>query len=145
MVGEVIPKETPEVALVEDDHVVEEFPPDAPDEPLDVGALPRRLRGDLHLGHAHAGHPSSERLAVDRIAIPEQKPRWGLPGKRLDELLSRPRSGGVRGDVDVKNPSPFVGQYEEDEENLVADRRDGEEVDGHGITKVIAQEGGPRG
>jgi len=30
--------------FIEDDHVVETFPPDAPNEPFPIGILPRRSR-----------------------------------------------------------------------------------------------------
>src|SRR6266576_5819102 len=45
---EVLGHEPPEMPLVQDDHVVQAFAADAPDQPFDVGVLPRTPWGNQH-------------------------------------------------------------------------------------------------
>ena len=45
------------MALVQDDHVVQAFTADTPDQPLDVGILPRTSGGDEHFFDPHVLHP----------------------------------------------------------------------------------------
>ena len=50
----------PELLFMKHDHSVQAFPPDRSDQALDVGALPRRSRGDQLLLDAHARNPLHE-------------------------------------------------------------------------------------
>jgi hypothetical protein len=63
----------------------------------------------------------------------EEEPRGLLIGKRLPELLRRPRSRGMRGHRNVHETTPFVGEDHEDEQQAVGDSRDDEEVSGHDL------------
>ena len=44
IVVDVSAQDSPEVSLVEDDHVIETLAPNASNDPFDVGALPRGAR-----------------------------------------------------------------------------------------------------
>ena len=44
----------PQLAFMEDNHSVQAFPPDRSNQPLDIGALPRRSWGDQLLRDAQA-------------------------------------------------------------------------------------------
>src|ERR1035441_270096 len=79
-----------QLALVEHDHSIQAFSPNGTYQPLYVGALPRRSRGDELLLDAHALNPLHEERSVDRIAIPQQILGRGFVGKRVDDLLGGP-------------------------------------------------------
>jgi hypothetical protein len=50
----------PKLPFMENDHSVRAFPPDRSDQTLDVGALPRRSRGDQLLLNAQTRNPLHE-------------------------------------------------------------------------------------
>src|SRR5918999_628519 len=62
---EVPGQEPPEMALVQDDHVVQALATNAADEPLDIGVLPRTSWGDEHFFNPHMPHPLPKRRAVN--------------------------------------------------------------------------------
>jgi hypothetical protein len=72
------------------------------------GILPGRARCDDDLAYAHALDPALEVSAVDGIAIAEQVSGAGLVRERVDDLLGRPRGGGLVSDADVDKLSAVV-------------------------------------
>ena len=58
VVVQVVPENTPEVPLVQDDHVIQTFPPDRPDRPLDIWVLPGRAVRGQDLLDAQGGDPA---------------------------------------------------------------------------------------
>ena len=68
--------------------------------------------------------------------------RCAVPGKRLAELLRRPRGRGTLGDCDVHDASALVG--EEHEQQSARGRRHDEEVRRRDLVHVIRQERAPR-
>src|ERR1700674_175550 len=86
---------------------------------------------------------SLKALAVDRIAIPQQIPRSGIPREGLDDLLGRPLRSRICGDVEMDNPAPVTCQHEHDEEHLKTDRGHGEEIDRYKFRHVVLQERSP--
>ena len=93
-------------------------PTRGPDQTFDIGILPRRPRGDLHLLDAQRLGSAGERDAVDRIAVAEELLRRGVPRERLDKLLGGPLGRGGVGDVDVEDASAVVREDHEDEQHL---------------------------
>jgi hypothetical protein len=81
VVVEVQGEDAPKVTLVEDNDVVKAVSPDAADQAFDIRVLPRASGGGKNLFDGHAPDASTKRLAIDRIAIPE-------------EVLRRSRYGG---------------------------------------------------
>ena len=59
IVVDVSAQHSPEVSLVEDDHVIETLAPNASNDPFDVGALPRE-RGAV--GTCSMSSPATRRL-----------------------------------------------------------------------------------
>src|SRR5262245_56405795 len=49
------------------------------------------------------------------------------------------------GDVEVDDPSSLVGQYHEDKEYFVGNRRHDKEIQGHEVLHVVFHKGLPRG
>ena len=78
------------MALVQDDHVVQAFAADTPDQPLDVWILPRTPWGDHDLLDPHVPHPLPKRGTVDAITVAQQIPRGFVPWEGFHDLLSRP-------------------------------------------------------
>jgi hypothetical protein len=69
VVREVAGQGLPEMALVQDDHVVQAVAADTPDQPLDVRILPWTLWGDQHFFDAHVSQPSPKGGAIDAVSI----------------------------------------------------------------------------
>ena len=119
---------------MKDDHMVEAFPPDGTNQPLDKGVLPGTMWRRQNLLETQVVHGSLEGNAEDSISIAKEVLWSRVPGKGLNQLLARPRGGRRSGDVEVQNLAAVVGEDEEDVEDLEGNRRYGEEVDGdHGI------------
>ena len=90
IIGDIRGEHTPEMLLVEDDDLIEHLATETPDEPLAVRILPWTSRGDLHFFDTHVFDTLLEQCTVDRVPIPEEIARRGLPGKRLNDLLGGP-------------------------------------------------------
>src|SRR5215472_2117713 len=84
---------------------------------LRVGILPGRPGRREHFTDAHFPHPGPERLAINRIAIPQEVTGQIIPRKRLDHLLCRPLRAGVGGDIEMEETSSLVRKHYEDIEN----------------------------
>jgi hypothetical protein len=143
IVGEVLLEGSPEVPFAEDDHVVEAFPADAPDQAFAVWVLPGRSRGDPDLLDSHGVYDPLELLAVDAVAVAEKESWGGVPRERFADLLPRPVCGRMRGHVEVKDAPAIVSQDDEDEEDAEGGGRHDEEVDGDDLLDVVLKEGPP--
>jgi hypothetical protein len=86
------------VAFVEHHDEIEAFSASRADDALGEGILPGRARGDDDLANAHALDPALEVSAEDGIAIAEQVSGVGLVREGVDDLLGRPRGGGLVSD-----------------------------------------------
>src|SRR5450432_2544530 len=132
-----------EMALTEDDDVVETLPPYGSHEAFSIRILPRRSRCGENFVDTETVDPTAELVAEDAVAIAEQVLGRGVFGERLDDLLGGPGSAGVLGDAEVKNAAPVVSQDEEDIQN--PKRRGGyrEEIDRCQRADVVVEEGAP--
>ena len=68
VVIEVLREDVPEVALAQNNNVIQAIPPDAADQAFDVRILPRAARGGQNLLDADALDAPLEVVPVDRIA-----------------------------------------------------------------------------
>jgi hypothetical protein len=109
-------QEPPEMSLVQDDHVIQAFTADTPDQPLDIRILPRTSWGNRHCFDAQMPHPLPKGVTIDPIAVAEEIPRGLVPWERVHDLLGRPCGGGMFRDIEVHDASPFVSEDHEDEE-----------------------------
>src|SRR6266540_6738149 len=119
VIGKVAGQDAREMTLVEDNHVVQALTTDTPDESLHVRTLPWTPWGDQHFFDAHVPHPLPKGVTVNAVPIAQEVPWRLVPGKRLDDLLGRPRSRGMRCDIEVHNATPFMSQDHQDEEDFV--------------------------
>ena len=132
------------MSLVQDDHVIQAFATDTPDEPLNVWILPRAAGGGYHFFDSQVPHPLPKGGAVDTVPIVQEIPRSLVPWERVNDLLGGPRCSRVRGDVDMDETSSLVGQDEQGERHVVGERRHDKEIQGRQILHVVFQEGLPR-
>ncbi len=90
VIVEIVAQETAEVLFAQNDHVVEQLPPQCADHPLHVWGLPGRSRGDQHLVDAQVLHAISELGAMDAIAVTQHVARRRVPWEGVGDLLRRP-------------------------------------------------------
>jgi hypothetical protein len=69
IVLEVFGQELPQMALVQDDHMVQAVAANTPNQSLDVRILPRAPGGDHSLLDAHMPHPLPKGRSINAIPI----------------------------------------------------------------------------
>ena len=143
VVREVRGQNAPQVPLAEHDDMVEAFASHGTDEPLSERILPRALWRREYFFDAHALHAAPKVVAVDAVAIAEQKRRRGVIGKGVHELLGGPVRCGMLGDVEVNDTSSMVSEHDEDEKDTEAHRRHGEEVERNDVADMVGEERPP--
>jgi len=123
--------------------MVEALAPNRTNHPFHVGSLPGRTRRRQHLLYAHVSDLFCEVLAENRIAISQQV-AWGLvKGTGFSQLLARPLRSRVAGHVEVENAATIMDQDQKHVEDLEANGRYGEEIDGDELGDVVLEESAP--
>jgi hypothetical protein len=140
---EVASQNVTQVALAEDNDVVETVAPDRADQAFGEGILPRTLSGREDLLDPHALHTSTEGVTVDGVSVAKEIGRGGVVGKGVHDLLSSLRHGGMLGEVEVQDPTSMVSEHDEDEEHPQLSGGDGEEVDRDQIADMVREERAP--
>jgi hypothetical protein len=141
VVHEVGAKQATQVALVEHEDEIEAFAANRSYDALGEGILPGSARGDEDLANAHALNPPLEVSAEDGVTIAEQVSGAGFVRERVDDLLGRPRGGGLVSDADVEEFSAVVAEDHEGEEQAKRQGGYDEEVDGRDVVTVSSQKG----
>ena len=114
------------MSLVKNDHMIETLAANATNHPFDIRILPRRARRRPNLVDAESFDAPDEVRTIDAIAVPQQIVRRGFPWKGVDDLLRRPLSTRVVGDVEVNDTAAIVTKDDEDEQNPERGSRQGE-------------------
>jgi hypothetical protein len=83
VIAEVLGQNVAKMILVQHDQVVQALAANRTDQPFDLRRLPRRTECDHHFFDLHTLDSVTEVLAVDAIAISQQKPWNLLEGKRV--------------------------------------------------------------
>ena len=122
------------MAFVEDDDVIQALSTNRSDQTLDVWILPGRSPSGDNLFNSHVGYAILELVPVDAISITNQEPRRRIIGKRLNHLLTRPRSRWMSGDVEMDNHPAVMSQDDEGEQYAESSCRNGEEVDRYDVS-----------
>ena len=133
------------MALVQDDHVVQAFAAETPDEALHVQILPRTPRGDHDFLESHTAPALSKRGPVHAVAIAQQIPRGLVPREGFHVLLRGLLRRRVFGDVEMHNAAPFMGQDDQDTEHRVSHRGDDQDIQSDQVLHVIPEKRLPRG
>ena len=123
VVVQVGPQQVTEVALAKDNHVINAFPPDRPDQPLRISVLPRRPRGCGSISDAHGANTSDEYLTIGSIAVTDEIARSLVPSTGLSELPGDPFRGWMRGGPQPQKPAPVMPQDEQTIEKPERNRR----------------------
>jgi hypothetical protein len=111
------------MALVQDDHVIQAVAAHTPDQPFDVGVLPRTPGGDDHLLDPHMLYPLPKGGAIRAVPIVQQISRCFVPWERVNDLLGGPRGGRMLADINMHDSSPLMCQDHQDKEYLVCHGR----------------------
>ena len=98
------------MSLVQDDHMVQTFAAETPDQPLDVRILPRTPGGDQHVFDPHVPHPLPKRGTVDAVPITQEILRCLVPREGINDLLGGPLRGGMLSDVEMDETSGSVAK-----------------------------------
>jgi len=139
VIGNIRGEHAPEMLLVEDDDMIEHIAADTPDGPLAVGILPRTARGDLHFFDTDVLDAVLERHTVNGVPIPQEIARRGIPGKRLNDLLSGPLRRGMFRNIDMHNATAFMREHDEDEEHAAGGSWDEKKVTGDEVVDMIGE------
>ena len=70
IIVEVFGQEPPQMSRVQDDHVIQAFAANTPDQPLDVRILPRTPWGNPHFFDAYVRDALLNMLTVDGVPVP---------------------------------------------------------------------------
>ena len=130
-----------QVARVQDNDMIEAFPPDRSDDALDIGVLPRRSWRRRHLDDAHRLQPIAEDRPIGRVAVANQVSRRGFPRKRFHKLLPEPGRRRMRRDVEVNHPAPLMARHDEGMEHSKGSGRDDEQIDRGESVRMVGEEG----
>src|SRR3989441_8449793 len=139
IVGEVAGQDAAQVAFAENQNVIQTLASDRADEPLGERILPGAKRRCQDFTDAHALHALAEGVAVDGVAIAEEIGRGGIVGEGVHDLLGRPSSGGMLGNVEVEDAPAIVSEHDEDEQDAQARGRNSEEIEGDQIRDVMVR------
>jgi hypothetical protein len=97
-----------QMALIEDDDVIQTLAANRTDHTLDVSVLPGRARRRDDFFDPNRIDPLAEYRAVRRVTIAQQVARSTVPREGFCYLAGEPRCGGMLGDGRVKDP-PAIG------------------------------------
>ena len=100
--------------LVYDDHVVQTFSANTPDNPFRIAVLPRTPGRYWHLSDTQSIHSCSENMPIDPITISYQVSRHSVVRKRFHDLLSSPIGGWVFRHIEMQNTATVMREDDED-------------------------------
>ena len=143
IVVDVSAQDSPEVSLVEDDHVIETLAPNASNDPFDVGALPRGARRRRNLLDVESRNAPFEVRPVDSIPVSQQVTRRRIPRKSINDLLRGPLCRRMLRDIEMDDAPAIVTENDENEQNPEGGGRQREEVDGHQDLDMIVEKAPP--
>src|SRR5262245_35672717 len=133
-----------QMALIEDENMVQALASHGPHPALGDGIGSRRSEWRANLGNTNIAHPTIECGAVTAVAVMNEKSwRLAIPSAAFDHLLSRPRGGGIGRHVHVENLPAGVIDHEEHVQRSERDRSDAEEVARPDLRAVLPQERPP--
>src|SRR5215831_14056921 len=86
-----------QMALIEDENMVQALGPDGSHPALGYGVGSRRSEWRANLGNTNIAHPTMECGAVTAVAVMNEKSwRLAIPSAAFDHLLSRLNGNGPR-------------------------------------------------
>src|SRR5262249_40123679 len=82
-------------------------------------------------------HAVLERRTVNGVPISEERARRGIPGKRLNDLLTGPLRRRVFGDVQMHDTSALVRQHDKHKKDFAAGSWHSEATTRHDVFDVM--------
>src|SRR5215468_426034 len=145
-IADILGQDLLQMALIEDEHVVQALGSDGPHPALRYGVGSRRSERRANLGNTNIAHPTIECGTITAVAVMNEKSwRIAIPSAAFDQLLSRPRGGGIRRHVHVENLPAGVIDHKEHVQRSERDRSDAEKVARPDLRAVLPQERRPSG
>src|SRR5215467_8927759 len=105
---------SPQMPFVDDDHVVQTFSANTPDNPFRIAVLPRTPCRYRHLSDTQTVHSCSENMPKDPITISYQVSRTSVVRKRFHDLSSSPIGGWVFRNIEMQNAATIMRRDDED-------------------------------
>src|SRR5215469_543848 len=103
-----------QMALIEDEHVVQALGPDGSHPALGNRVGPRRSERRARLGDAEITHSPIEAAGITAVAVVNEKAwRLAIPTAAFDNLLCRPLGGRMCRHMHVQNLPAGVMNHEE--------------------------------
>ena len=143
VVAGVARKDPAQMALAEDDDVIEAFPADRADQSLRMTVLPRRPRRRRVIAYAHRRKTLRDRLAVASVTVPDHVVWCLFPRERFCDLPGDPVRRRMCRYAQGDQPPPLVPEDDQNEEQAKADRRHYHEVHGADASHMVVQKGLP--
>src|SRR5258705_7745183 len=137
VIGDVVSQQAKQVAVVEDDDVVEELAADAADPAFGDAVLPWAPGSRTGRLRAEGLHGRDDVGGERAVAVEDEVTRGGVERERLAQLLHDPRRVALVGHLEVTDPSSAVFDHEPDVEDPEGHRGDNEEVHGGDGVAVV--------
>ncbi len=132
-------KNAAQMPLVKDNDVVQALSTERSDNPFAVGILARTPWCGNHLLDIETAHTPTEPRAVNAVAVTNEIPRCSIKRKGLDHLLRGPLGRRMRSDVEVDDAPAFMGEHDQDKQNLKLHGRHHEEIDRNEFLYMIVE------
>ena len=140
-IADILGQDFLQMALIEDEHVVQALGSGGSHPALGDGVGSRRSEWCANLSNTNIAHPTMECGTITAVAVMNEKAwQMAIPSAAFDHLLSRPRGGGIRCHVHVENLPAGVIDHEEHVQRSERDRSDAEEVARPDLRAVLPQE-----
>ena len=140
VIAQVVLSQTPEMAFIEHDHMIEQFVAEASNPAFSHSVLPRTSVARPH-GRNSAGVQEIEHCGAKlRIAIEDEVLVVGTVGERLAELLYDPFTSGMLGAIEMEDLPAVVTDQKQAVQNAEVGRDHGEEIHSGDDLLVILQE-----
>ncbi len=105
------------MTFIEHDAMIQAFSPKAADNPLHIAVLPRTMRSGWQILHAETNHTLLKMMAIDPVAIPDQKAWWRIPRKSVDKLLRCPSCSWMLCHIDMHDATTIVHEDDRHEQH----------------------------
>jgi hypothetical protein len=128
VVLEVFPYQSPQVSIVEHDHLIQQFPATAPHPAFRHPILPRTPIGCSNQLAAQAFDRRRYVSVELPISVKDQVPGCAILGESLSQLLRDPLAGGMFRGIEVQDSPPAVADHEEAVQDAESRCRHREEV-----------------
>ena len=129
--------------FAEGDDMVDALAADCSDQPLGKTVLPWRAWRNGLVADTHGSYSARDGSTVDPVAIADEV-AWGLiPGEGFNNLLPDPFCRRVRGHIDPDKLSPSQPDNDQNVEQVKANGRNHEQIQGCDVRRMVTQEGAP--